>query len=444
MDAIPIFSQSKSLIQAICGQREQAKQTQKNFSRQCPIISQGRSFIEWSIYKDSTAAAETQRECGRFFLNIFSGLPIIGHVKGTVHYIVGDKAGGEIAMKAATRTTSVIAGGIGGFFVAGPVGATAASVAAGAAFDSTVTAVDSIRYDKFEPYGILEPFADPTNAGKWCDAIGGVALDGVTGYTTAKIIQKIQIKQAKGAGGKQSVTEVIAPEEAVRYKPSKLISTTKTIIIKAHQGYLYILKDGNLTKIKDEILRIIKRHQKIIPNDGCVPPEVQSNNTSEQNISFQPEATNEKNYSAVLPSTELGELSLKYDNGCVAVYAGDRMIMKLMDEKIYIIRRDGSSYELMDDTTYGLDDETNDIQEVNDPCETVYIDSIISKQDDAYNGRRTRHSTVSTEGEEIYEDAMDELFVQEFTINMESDMDDDAEEESSLQDPCRLMHKTTK
>ena len=61
---------------------------------------------------------------------------MLGHVKGIIHYAVGDNEGGDEAMKAATRTSGVIAGGMGGFIVGGPVGAVAGGMSGGAVMDT--------------------------------------------------------------------------------------------------------------------------------------------------------------------------------------------------------------------------------------------------------------------------------------------------------------------
>ncbi|KAA0203588.1 hypothetical protein HAZT_HAZT001774, partial [Hyalella azteca] len=71
----------------------------------------------------------------------------------------------------------------------GPPGAFAGGVGAEVAIDSTITAVDSV-IKEFEPYGVLEPLGDPTNPGKWCDAVGGMVIDGVTGRCAGKVDQR--------------------------------------------------------------------------------------------------------------------------------------------------------------------------------------------------------------------------------------------------------------
>ncbi|KAF2355902.1 hypothetical protein FHG87_013345, partial [Trinorchestia longiramus] len=195
MDVIPVLSQAKSFIQWICRDPEGARQTQINFSRQCPVISQARSAVE-AARGDREAARETQREFFFFVGSFVNGIPALGHIKGAVHYAVKDKEGGDAAMKAASHTTAVIGGGIGGMFALGPPGAIGLGIAAGAAMDATITGTDSAINKKFKPYGVLEPFADPKNPGKWCDAVGGIALDGVTGHFAGKITQLIRARNA--------------------------------------------------------------------------------------------------------------------------------------------------------------------------------------------------------------------------------------------------------
>ncbi|KAA0185815.1 hypothetical protein HAZT_HAZT009154 [Hyalella azteca] len=178
MDALPVLSQTKSVVQWVCRDPEGAKRTQVNFSRQCPVVSQIRSAVE--VAKgDTQAARETQKEFGKFIGSLVDGVPVAGHLKGAFHYAMKDKEKGDAAMKAASHTTAVIGGGVGGFLLGGPVGAVAGGIGAGAFMDSTITAVDTGMHSKFLPYGILEPLSDPKNPGKWCDAVGGVMIDGM-------------------------------------------------------------------------------------------------------------------------------------------------------------------------------------------------------------------------------------------------------------------------
>lgn len=388
MDAIPVFSQAKSLVQLICGQREQAKKTQVNFSQQCPVVSQGRSLVEWSVGKNSKAAIETQKECGRFVLSALNGIPGIGHVKGIVHYATGDHANGELAIKSATRSTSVVAGGVGGFFVCGPIGATAAAIAVGTAYDSTVTVVDSVRQDTFKPFGILEPFAEPKNAGLWCDAVGGMVMDGATGYAAGRVVQKVQLRRAKGIAGRQIITDVITTEDKFLMRPAKIFATTKSLIIKAHAGYLYLLKNGQMVKIQ-EVWNIIKKYRPFLKQAGM-------DNTNEI-------TTIDSNNSDTI-STD--EIVLRPENGAMAVYLGSRKIMIIEDDRIYIINNDGSSYELIDNTAYVLNDDTDSIEKLTDTTENGYISSIIRQEE--YEAS-TKNSIASDDTMSVYQDALEEI-----------------------------------
>ena len=101
-DSIPVVSQTKSLVQAIGGDTEGARRTQENFSRQCPVVSQTRSLVEASM-GDVDAARETQKEFVQGASNFADKVPVVGHIKGGIHYACGDKEGGDKAMMHATR-----------------------------------------------------------------------------------------------------------------------------------------------------------------------------------------------------------------------------------------------------------------------------------------------------------------------------------------------------
>lgn len=103
MDWVPILSQTKSLFQVICGDTEGARQTQENFLKTCPGISQGTSLVQL-IAGDHDGALETQKAFGRTVSGVVNGIPVVGHVKGVVHYACGDKEGGDQAIKSSTRT----------------------------------------------------------------------------------------------------------------------------------------------------------------------------------------------------------------------------------------------------------------------------------------------------------------------------------------------------
>ena len=196
MDAIPVLSQTKSLFQAIFRDFDGARKTRENFSRQCPGVSQVRSACEWAA-GDSKAARETQMECLGFFNAFIDCIPIVGHVKGGIHYACGDREGGDKAMKSASRTVGVMGGATIGFFVGGPVGAAAGGISGGLALDGLTTGIDSAVHEEYRPSGMVlqatNIVKDPKNPGLWFDALAISVFDGWSGFTIGKYGNKVKM-----------------------------------------------------------------------------------------------------------------------------------------------------------------------------------------------------------------------------------------------------------
>eukprot|EP00439_Symbiodinium_sp_Y106_P055428 s4204_g7.t1 len=193
VDLFPGLSQTRSLFQLIAGDVKGAERTQQNFIRQCPGLSQVTSAVQ-AIAGDTKGAAETQKQFGGAMSSLADGIPIVGHIKGGIHYACGDDEGGERAMKGASRTVGAIGGGAGGFLVGGPVGAVAGGIAGGAAVDGITTGVDSAIKGEFRPSGVVESvknMADgKADAGDIFDFGAGLAMDGAAGYAGGKLAQK--------------------------------------------------------------------------------------------------------------------------------------------------------------------------------------------------------------------------------------------------------------
>ena len=88
MDIIPVVSQVKSFAQFLTGDNQGALRTQENFSRRCPVVSQTRSFAHY-LMGDNRKAKEVQLEFLETAEGMSDGIPIIGHIKGGVHYARG-------------------------------------------------------------------------------------------------------------------------------------------------------------------------------------------------------------------------------------------------------------------------------------------------------------------------------------------------------------------
>ena len=189
VNSIPVVSQAKSAVQAVAGDTKGAKEPQRDFLDTCPVVSQGTSFYHW-WYADNDAARETQVKFGRSTSDCANGVPVVGHIKGGIHYACGDKDGGDNAMKSASRSTGVFIGGAVGGLVAGPFGAITGGVTGGAALDGITTGVDSAVHGEYRPAGqvaaVTSMIEGNATVGDVFDSAVGVAFDGVTGYIAGK------------------------------------------------------------------------------------------------------------------------------------------------------------------------------------------------------------------------------------------------------------------
>ena len=134
INAVPVVSQVKSLGQVASGNAEGARITQEEFSKLCPVISQTRSLVH-SLSGDQKQARQVQKEFGKNLNVAVDSVPVIGHIKGGVHYALGDSDGGSTAIKRATKPIGIIVGGATGLVVGGITGAVEGAEIGGKAVD---------------------------------------------------------------------------------------------------------------------------------------------------------------------------------------------------------------------------------------------------------------------------------------------------------------------
>ncbi|XP_076117541.1 uncharacterized protein LOC143085196 [Mytilus galloprovincialis] len=208
-DWIPLVAQVKSIVQISAGDEEGAKQTQETFAKRCPIVSQTVSVYQ-AFNGDMVGAKETQMEFLGMINDTVNSIPIVGHAKGMVHYVAGDKMGGDEAMKSASHTTGTIGGGIAGFGLLGPIGAIAGGITGGAIMDATITTADTLIHDEDRPYGYFNQIKQikekPGDAGQWVDIATSLALDGLAGHTAGVAYNQQTTKEtAKAKKNKNKV-----------------------------------------------------------------------------------------------------------------------------------------------------------------------------------------------------------------------------------------------
>lgn len=155
------------------------------------------------------------------------GVPGVGHAKGAIHYLVGDEIGGDKAMKSASRTVGVIAGGAGGFVVGGPVGAVAGGIAGGAAADAIISGADSAVHKEWRPHGQIAAWDALANA-KTDDEI----IDGVIGVLVTPAFDALGGIKA----GKRFAPKAGKPRPASVAKPNLLRPPKANQALKAGRG----------------------------------------------------------------------------------------------------------------------------------------------------------------------------------------------------------------
>jgi len=138
--------------------------------------------------------AETINEVVKTVSDVADNVPVVGHVKGAVHYVCGDKEGGDRAMKSASRTTGVALGGLAGI-PAGPAGMVAGGMAGGTAVDGLTTVVESAVNGEYTPSGqfeILDRIVEAEDPEELRESIiDGITMavtDGLLGYAVGSQI----------------------------------------------------------------------------------------------------------------------------------------------------------------------------------------------------------------------------------------------------------------
>lgn len=226
-DSIPVISQAKSLTQFAFGDAAAARATQNNFiyNNTFPVLSQLGS-LGYAIAGENDKALDLQKKFADDMQRIVDSIPVAGHIKGGVHYALGENEEGDEAMKAASRSTGVVAGGVGGFLAGGPVGAVAGGIAGGAAMDGIITGSEIlINKDEAKPYGyvaagkhivdVVDKKANITVEQGFDIAMMPVG-DGIAGYTAGRGIGKPLSNTMNQGKGKFSL---FPPRGGSAYKP---------------------------------------------------------------------------------------------------------------------------------------------------------------------------------------------------------------------------------
>lgn len=188
-----------------------------------------------SIDRCVNHARKFKEKCVENTLLMANGTPVIGHAKGMIHYAWDDRKGGDIAMKAASRTTGVITAAlpaaVGGGLLLGPVGAVGAGAMAGMGggfgMDVTTSFVDSAVHGEVRFSGALasvEKMLTSQDASSCIDGLFGTittpAGDAVLGATVGVTVASVMEAAAAGSpAGSSAVGRAVSSCDPVSGAP---------------------------------------------------------------------------------------------------------------------------------------------------------------------------------------------------------------------------------
>lgn len=163
-DGVPLVSQVKSAVQAATGDMKGAERTQQNFIRQAPGVAQITSAVQ-AHNGDYQGARDTQNQFLHAAEEGVDATPVLGHVKGVTHMMLGQNGKGEESLKSASSSSGLALGAAAG----GLPGAVAGRVLT----DQLITEIESAIKGQRIPYGIIEHFNNfkDKNTGEHVDMV---------------------------------------------------------------------------------------------------------------------------------------------------------------------------------------------------------------------------------------------------------------------------------
>ena len=185
----PIVSHVTAGVAKLCGDDKLANQCWNggnNSLNALPVVGHAKGLTQYAI-GDKEGGNRAMKDATSTTFGIMDSTPAVGHVKGVIHYAIGDTEGGDRAMLSATRTTVVMGAGAAGFVVGGPVLAAGAGAAAGTEWDLGV----AIATNGKQSNGICKVIENPTKVDAYFDYGATLVGDGMTGYAGGKIAERI-------------------------------------------------------------------------------------------------------------------------------------------------------------------------------------------------------------------------------------------------------------
>ena len=198
VNSLPLISQVKSFVQCAAGDQAGALKTQEDFSKQCVVVSQARTMTE-AATGNVKAAQETadafNASAAQFWEGAADSTPVLGHIKGSIHYALGEEEKGRNCMIGASRLVAAVGGGLA---FGGPCCAIAGAVTGAASFDLMAYGIakESIGDDATlgGTAGAFYGAHCTGDSGDWFDAHFALGMDAWTGYRARSGAEKLRRK----------------------------------------------------------------------------------------------------------------------------------------------------------------------------------------------------------------------------------------------------------
>ncbi|XP_065846093.1 uncharacterized protein [Oscarella lobularis] len=206
-------------------------------------IAAGINIVVRKRRGDEEGARRVSGKLAQSFEDLADGLPVVGHVKGIVHYSKGDREHGDKCMKDASKSFAVacamtVTAGAGAL-VAGSV-----AVASSTGMDGVITACDSAAHREFRPHGEIAAI-DLAIKTKDPNAIANAVLAPIAEFGMAAVSEAIgnRIKAARMRKNMKKHQFSVARKsanalrKAPRHKRSVATTVKNTKTGKMHTGF---------------------------------------------------------------------------------------------------------------------------------------------------------------------------------------------------------------
>ena len=211
-------------------------------------LAAGINIAVRAIADDDDGVKRVAKKLGHSCEDLVDACPVVGHIKGGVHYALGDIEHGDKCMKDASKDAAIVAAtavamGTGG--AAAPLVAGAASLGSGLAADTVITGCDSLAHGEYRPYGEIAAVTQAVKTGDPNDIADAVlapiadfGLAAATEFASAKIKAKLKKTEAKKIAQYQDHKLAMKAADTTREAYHEASST-----LKRNDGVVTLVKD---------------------------------------------------------------------------------------------------------------------------------------------------------------------------------------------------------